>query len=462
MISSAIGALGWALAGPFGPSFQPSDVPGLVADWSADDAVIDVGVGSVPDSSGNSNTIAQATTGGQPSRTLGWRNGHALINHASGKSLFRAALTQGTLAQPYTIVWIGELGAGTALSTLVGSRDATNRAYIANELVQGRFAAWASSSIYSANVSTGPTVTIQAFNGSSYYGRLIVNGAGLSPASGNPGSKSLQGVTVGAAYNDTQAPTTGGWSRVLIYDHVLTTDERDAIEAWASSEYSIEVESDSALATLTDNTGRVFAAGLGTPVSGALANEGRTFGDATQRNWISTPTPTAVLNALKSNFTMICRLKTQNAITSGLPIGLINWPDSPGSETDPSNYLPTITFSTTGRLRLYYERTASGTNVESYTPNNVVSINTIHTLALRGAVNGSNIDFDVFVDGVIVHSYTGLPASGGEDSSFRIYTNAPNLWVELSDVARSDTYIQNLDPYVDAPDSNVLSRILLN
>lgn len=223
-------------------SFRPRFIPGLIGDWNADVGItIATGVSQVTDAI-RSNHVTQATSGSQPTRSTGWRKGHALINHGVGKFLNRSAFIAGNLAQPTTMVWIGEIAGGDAeIKGLVDSYVAPNRMFLASNVPVNQVSMWANNyvSVSKVGAAVGPAIVIGVFDGASAKLRTQINGYALLTSTGNCGANIMTGITIGSAVGGAIPPVAGGWSRVLLYGRALTTTELQKLEAYASRSYGI-------------------------------------------------------------------------------------------------------------------------------------------------------------------------------------------------------------------------------
>lgn len=223
-------------------SFQPSEIPGLLGDWDANNIYTDAGVQYLPDSSGKGNVLSQATAGAQLTVNASDAdfNGHKSIQGASGDFIGRTALTQGYISQPYTKYAVLKLSATiTADQHFFSSGDA----------LRGDFSFTTSSVIrcYSGGILDNSSGTISAnargiatavYNTTSSWVSWVPNIGSTLTGTGNVGTSTLGGVTLFNFY-------TGGYyylgkaARFLLYQGAHDATQRAKVSAYLTARYGL-------------------------------------------------------------------------------------------------------------------------------------------------------------------------------------------------------------------------------
>jgi hypothetical protein len=217
----------------------PSSIANCQAYYNADvGTTIATGVSQWNDQSGNSNTLAQGTGAQQPTLETNWSNGkNAIKFDGSNDSLFRATLAAGTIAQPTTMIAVGE-SAGVALRLISDSRDGANRQFLVDD---GAYVGhWAGSYCQCLRTwsSAEKMIYSATFNGASSTGRLLRGGFSLVTATATTGSGSINGLTIGNAFNDA-AGFSGRVATYALYTRALNAAEIFLLETWGKAYYAI-------------------------------------------------------------------------------------------------------------------------------------------------------------------------------------------------------------------------------
>jgi hypothetical protein len=206
-------------------SFSPANVPGLIADWNVDNVVGSTNASSLPDSSGNSNTLLQATGSAQPAIVSADPdfNGHKSLQGATGCYMRIAALTGGLLAQPFTKYAVIKTSSNvtTTQDILSGASGASNR----GDMIlggTGRISAYAGTQLNGPAASVAiNTIGIAkvVLNNTSSLTEWRPRGGSVASNTGAAGTQTLGGTTLfglGAGTN----PFLGKGPRFLIYSGI--------------------------------------------------------------------------------------------------------------------------------------------------------------------------------------------------------------------------------------------------
>lgn len=220
--------------------FDPRIIPGLKFYFNADFGVSNPsGVSQWDDLSGQGNHVTQATVGNRPSLVTGWRNGRNALQFGSGKSIWRSSLIGGALAQPDTIIVIGDFPDESALAAAIDSRNGGGRQVLYDAGDHANYWQYATAGGAAARAGTGPGYKIGLYNGASSTLRQVHHGATPTTVSTPTiGSASLDGITIGAQLNDT-GPMTGKIAAVIGYSGALTANQQAALERMIQSYWAI-------------------------------------------------------------------------------------------------------------------------------------------------------------------------------------------------------------------------------
>lgn len=181
------------------------------------------------DNSGNGINASQATAANQPEYvTSGTR---PLVRFNGTSHYLTAAL--GTLTQPTTIFYAGSFGNKTGGVMLDGT-GSTNRQVIgAGTATTADVVMWSGSVGPSwGNMPQSFGVYTAVFNGASSSARKD----GVQVNTGNPGSNSIQGLTLGARFSAARF-LDGDVGELLIYDRLLNATEIGQVETYLMNKW---------------------------------------------------------------------------------------------------------------------------------------------------------------------------------------------------------------------------------
>jgi len=214
---------------------------GYVANGDLDTAAVATFVGagsgyiqSWYDQSGNAYTAAQTTAANQPLYVASGQNGRPVGRFDNTNDLL-ATVGFGPLAQPITVVVVWKSN-NTVISKTIDGIDATNRVVIESGAFANVVDMWAGQYVQYPKIlpMTTPILTTAMFNGAS--SQLFENGT--TKVSGNAGSQSLGGITLGMRFNSTN-PLNGDIAELIICNAALSAADRQAAEAAANTYWAI-------------------------------------------------------------------------------------------------------------------------------------------------------------------------------------------------------------------------------
>lgn len=239
-----IAAAGQGAAVPF----SPSDLSNLAL-WFKADAITGLvngdPVATWSDESGNTRDATQATAAKQPTYATAVQNGLPVVrfSDASSQRLATAAFAA-ALTQPNTIFVVGNHAAtGGTRGYFIDGIASGNRQAFARGLGSdnGKFGLFAGAA--SASNVDGPLVTIPTgmllwtvvFNGAS----SSIRKSRAAYSSGDPGSHSLSGLSIGSGWSDAFGYLPGDVGEIIVYDRALTTAERDQVEQHLTDKWAV-------------------------------------------------------------------------------------------------------------------------------------------------------------------------------------------------------------------------------
>lgn len=192
-------------------------------------------IGWIEDLSGNSHHIIQATVSKKPT----YDAENATVNDQPALVLdggdCMAASFGETYTQPVTIFAIGQSNEiGEELRRLYSGVETTNRLVFQQQNVEWRI--YGGGLLVDGEFDTNVHSFVGVFNGAS--SSLYVDGS-TAGASGNVGSKSLAGITLGASSNQTAAFWDGLNSELAIVNRIATASEINQVLAQWETDYGV-------------------------------------------------------------------------------------------------------------------------------------------------------------------------------------------------------------------------------
>lgn len=208
----------------------------LVGWWEADSVIITAGkISQAKDKSGHGNNIPQAVAGSRPTLSAAWSNEEAAMQFVGTTPTFLqlGALTQGLVAQPLTVMLVGQSDAGSQDPW----SDGANGSLCAIQTLSGLAAIYAGASLTSGAPTTSPVILVATFNGVA----SSIRANGTLVATGDAGADALGGLTLGAFFNASVPGLTGFLGGGLIFSKILSTSERIQNERYFSQKYGIPI-----------------------------------------------------------------------------------------------------------------------------------------------------------------------------------------------------------------------------
>ena len=227
--------------GALATSASPTDFSGLVAWWQADDVTLSGGkITQFNDKSGNGRHATNANTTYQVTQSVDAAYNNKIIAVANGNSNQVYTPPSFTVNQPLTIFAIGN-GNGSDWETWIDSNIGDR--LIFRKDPSDHFAIYAGNanvSVASVNIKTNPSIGWVEVNGASSKGNVNSNTATTLIQS--PGSNTLTEQILLVGIGGNYALANGGkFAALLIYNRILTTEERTSILTYLSNYYGISV-----------------------------------------------------------------------------------------------------------------------------------------------------------------------------------------------------------------------------
>jgi hypothetical protein len=215
--------------------FDPSSITGLRSVFMADALRLRDGeaVSEWLDGYG-SYDLVQATGSKQPIYKRDIQN-HRPIVRFDGSNDFLRSASFAALAQQCTVFIVGKHDNATASQIWFDGIGGSNRQLVFSNVTDGVLVINAGTSLNSAtDVGTSFVVLSAVFNA----GSSAIYKNGTSVASGAAGSQVLTGYTLGSAYDDS-LPFDGDIAEVLVYEGALSTVNRQRVEGYLRTKYTI-------------------------------------------------------------------------------------------------------------------------------------------------------------------------------------------------------------------------------
>lgn len=238
------GAASFVSQGAAAAAFLPTDIAGLKVWLDASDiatlfqdsakttpVTADTDpVGAWADKSGNTNDVKQAVAGSRPAYRTNIRNGLPALLFDGTADFLKSVAFGAALTQPNTIfvvVYIPSTG-GAVFLAIVDGIVSTNRHLMTRRNSSNQLRIDAGASLDSTETLDKWVVWSALFNGASSQYWLD----GVSEASGNAGTVTLTGLTVGARYDGAATWFSSYIAEILVYNANLSTSDRQAVEAY--------------------------------------------------------------------------------------------------------------------------------------------------------------------------------------------------------------------------------------
>lgn len=237
--------------------FSPASISGLKV-WLKADAINQTdgsAVSSWPDSSGNANNATQATGTNQPIFKTAILNGRPIVRFDGTNDNLKTAAFASPLSVS-TIFVVAKMSTADQIQYFYDGITTTNR----NALLRydaangGQLDQFAGTEVFGAFVKGSFVVLSSVFNGAS--SATYNNGASI--ISGNVGTQTLTGLSVGADRINV-AFLNGDIAEILVYDSALSSTDRAKARTYLSQKYAIPYAS--AYASDGDTNGVLYFIG---------------------------------------------------------------------------------------------------------------------------------------------------------------------------------------------------------
>lgn len=222
--------------------FDPTSIGWHTAFWASGplfqaQALADgASVATINDETGNGHTASQATAGKKPvlrSTGLGGKPAWEF----DGVDDFAQTGSFTAIGQPATIVLVCQFLALSGTNEPIDGIGSSNRMIVFSNATS-RYSINAGTSIAAGTTNTSPHALIAEFN-SAANDTLLVDGTNV--ITGEAGSQSATGLTLGARFDGTAGFANVRTAFVGLIGRVLTSTERQNLDTWAQDFYGITV-----------------------------------------------------------------------------------------------------------------------------------------------------------------------------------------------------------------------------
>jgi hypothetical protein len=216
-------------------AFSPAAIPGLAAWYDASRETVADGtaIASAADYSGNARPATQGTAGKRPLFKANIQNGRGVYRFDGTDDFLQAIFT---LPQPVTILAVIKQRATVGGDNAVifdGGSDASQELFATIGTAD-----WNMFSGSSLAIGTGGTAAFQrvglVFDGANSSGRI----GSAAPVTGNTGSSTSGGITMGARGGGTQ-PIPVDVGEVAVYSRALATGEIAQVMAYLKTKWGL-------------------------------------------------------------------------------------------------------------------------------------------------------------------------------------------------------------------------------
>ena len=186
------------------------------------------------DDSENGHHLQQLTEVARPAKFDAVQNGLPVVRFDGGSDFMQtAAFPEGEEVQPNTVFVVAKKTAGTGFRVFVDGTVVTNRHAIGQNSGGSWFISAGTDQADAASDTNWHVFTAQ------FDATDILRIDGTQVISGNAGAHTLTGFTVGARYDGTSSFWDGDIAEIIIFDRALTATERNLVEWWLATKYTI-------------------------------------------------------------------------------------------------------------------------------------------------------------------------------------------------------------------------------
>ncbi len=222
---------------------NPGSISGLRVWFRADSSAVVTGnkVISLNDLSGSNSHATQADTSKQPSLVTNILNGKPIVRFDGVNDFLATSNFLVTASQPNTIFIVWNIAAtGSAAQTALSGLNNTESNGIFHALATSRLNIFSGSSVY--YTKTAPfnhIITTAVYNGANSAMRENGVGRTLTPNS-NSGTQGFKMLHIGANYG-TASFLKGDVAEVIVYNSILTTQQRNDVEQYLRLRYAPQI-----------------------------------------------------------------------------------------------------------------------------------------------------------------------------------------------------------------------------
>lgn len=214
---------------------QPNNIAGLHSWYKADALVLNDNdpITTWTDSSGGGHDVTQAVAGSKPTYKTSILNSKPVARCDSGDYLQSGAFTES--AQPHTIFITCQTSSGANRNVFDGIGAGTSRhtTYF-NGTAAGGFL-YAGAVLNVSTIGTSWFTAAIVWNGAS---TTMYKNGGAAFVTGDAGSNTLTGITIGARYDGLE-PWTGDIAEVIVYTAQLTNSNINDVGNYLGTKYAI-------------------------------------------------------------------------------------------------------------------------------------------------------------------------------------------------------------------------------
>jgi hypothetical protein len=224
------------------PVYLPMTISGLQAWWLADDVTLSGGkITQFNDRSGNARHATNANVTYQVTQSVDAAYNSKNVAVMNGSANQAYAPTSFTIAQPFTIIAVGDVNgtAGVDYETFIDSANVGTRVIMRSDPSFNMivYAGWANITLRTYDVKANAAIAWCEYNGASSKGNVnSTTATALSSPGASPLTQPQLFVGNSAGY---PLKNGGKFAALLIYNRVLTTDEKTSLLGYLSTYYGI-------------------------------------------------------------------------------------------------------------------------------------------------------------------------------------------------------------------------------
>jgi len=198
-------------------------------------------VATWPDIGPNGDDVTQGTPAARPLYKTSILNGKPVVRFDGSDDYLQGALTNaGATTQPATIFAVAQLDATVlddgATRPIIDGDDSGHRTLLYKSGIPSpdSWGIYAGTALYGSAGDSDTNIWCALFNGAS--SQFWLNG--ISEASGDAGSRALDGITIGALY-DGARPWKGDIAEIIVYDAGLSNADKNEVGSYLATKYGL-------------------------------------------------------------------------------------------------------------------------------------------------------------------------------------------------------------------------------